>query len=99
MLPAISAVNDNHITHSLYDGKADHFPFVPAARYLIGRYINAYWKHDCNDLDFIDMELTLCNYIATIDDNQIWRNLNVKWIARALGVSPLKLHNDPDLPF
>lgn len=92
-------VNDNHISHALYQGKSDHIPYTKAARYLIEKYVSAYWKHDKNDIDFIDMELTLCGYLEMPTTCDISRNLKIKWIARILNASPLLLHNDPSLPF
>lgn len=91
--------NDNILTRQLYEGEGKYLPQIPQARYLIDKYISAYWKSDPNDLDYVDMELTLCRYLHCESNDPIFRRMNVKWVARVLGVSPLRLHNDPNLPF
>jgi len=91
--------NDNVFTRQLYEGEANCLPHIPKARYLIDRYISAYWKHDRDDLDYVHMELTLCRYMLDDIKDPIFRKLNVKWVARVLNVSPLRLFNDPNLPF
>jgi len=92
-------VNDNHVGHVLYGHKADHVPYAEAARYLIERHVSAYWKNDPNDMDFIQMELILCGYLHDLSHVPEARNRIVKWVARMLNISPMVLHNDPDLPF
>lgn len=90
-------VNDNHIAQSLYQGRDDHLPYVETARYLIGKYVPQYWKHDCNDVDFVYMESVLCGNLALETKCPISRELKAKWIARVLDISPLQLYNDPQL--
>ncbi len=92
-------VNDNHVGHVLYKNKTDHLAYVPGARYLIENYVSAYWKNDPNDMDFIQMELTLCGYLHDLALVPVARDRIVKWMARVLGINPVLLHNDPDLPF
>lgn len=99
MNTSLSPVNDNIITHWLYDGKDDHVPHVAATSYLIEKYVSAYWKHDRNDMEYISMEIDLCGYLDMPVENDRWRELKIKWIARVLNVSPMLLHNDPSLPF
>lgn len=91
--------NDNVFTRQLYDGEENCLPHIPKARYLIERYVSAYWKHDPDDLDYVSMELDLCRYLLYDSNDPIFRRMNIKWVARVLGVSPLRLHNDPNLPF
>lgn len=99
MLPARTITNDNVFARQLYWDEPECLPYIPAARYLIEKYVSAYWKYDSTDLDFVDMELTLCRYIKIKTSDALSRNLKLKWLARILEVSPLKLHNDPNLPF
>ena len=91
--------NDNILARQLYAGEENCLPHIPAARYLIDKYISAYWKHDPDDLDFVDMELTLCRYLLYDSKDTVFRKINIKWVARVLGISPIRLYNDPDLPF
>lgn len=99
LAPPRAPGNDNCITHWLYDGKANHLPHVSATSYLIGKYVSEYWKCDKNDLDYIDLELTLCGYLDMPTSCPIGRGLKINWIARVLKISPVLLHNDPGLPF
>lgn len=90
-------VNDNYIAQSLYEGNGDHLPYVPAARYLIGKYTTKYWKYDCNDPDFIFMEYMLCNRLSIEATCGISKQFKAKCIAGVLDISPLHLYNDPKL--
>ncbi|OQP49056.1 hypothetical protein A4R26_31065 [Niastella populi] len=91
--------NDNVLTRQLYWNEPECLPYIPAARYLIENYVSAYWKHDRNDLDYVHMELTLCRYIMMETSDTPRRHLKLKWLARMLKISPILLHNDPNLPF
>jgi len=91
--------NDNIETRRHYNGEAECLPHMQAARYLIDRYISAYWKRSVNDPGFVHMELTLCRYLLMDTKCAISRNLKIKWIARVLDIEPLRLSNDPGLPF
>jgi hypothetical protein len=91
--------NDNCFARQLYRDEAECLPYASAARYLIGKYVSAYWKNDPTDLDFVFMELTLCRYIMMETTSTLSRNLKLKWLSRILEVNPIFLHNDPDLPF
>jgi hypothetical protein len=97
MLPALT--NDNAFARQLYRDEPECLPSIPAARYLIEKYLSAYWKNDSNDLEFVNMELTLCRYIMMKPSDTLSRNLQLKWLARILDISPLQLYNDPNLPF
>jgi len=99
MFPALNSINDNTFSRQLYRDEPKCLPFAPAARYLIEKYVSAYWKNDSNDLDYVDMELTLCRYIMMQPSETLSRNLQLKWLARILDVHPIQLHNDPNLPF
>jgi hypothetical protein len=99
MLLARTSTNDNVFARQLYWDEPECLPYIPAARYLIEKYVSAYWKHDSTDLDFVDMELTLCRYIMMDLSGNFSRSLQLKWLARILEISPLQLHNDPNLPF
>ena len=91
--------NDNIFARQLYWNEPDCLPYAPAARYLIEKYVSAYWKHDLTDLDYVYMELTLCRYIMMETSGILSRNLKLKWLARIMEVNPILLHNDPNLPF
>lgn len=90
-------VNDNYFTQSFYEGNGDHLPYVQTARYLIGKYTAKYWKHDCNDPDFIFMEYMLCNRLSIEATCNISRKYKTNVIAGVLDISPLRLYNDPQL--
>jgi hypothetical protein len=93
-------VNDNIQTRGLlYAGIPEYLPHIPAARYLILKYIGEYWRHDCDDIDFVHQEMTLCGYMLMPTENLTARKLKIKWVARELGVNPMVLYNDPHLPF
>jgi hypothetical protein len=94
-----SSTNDNAFARQLYHDEPECLPYIPAARYLIEKYISAYWKHDTTNLEFVHMELTLCRYVMMETSDTISRNLILKWLARVLEVNPVRLYNDPDLPF
>ncbi|OQP60340.1 hypothetical protein A3860_33720 [Niastella vici] len=96
MLHARTSTNDNVFARQLYRDEPECLPYIPAARYLIEKYVSAYWKHDSTDLDYVHMELTLCSRIMM---DAFPRHLQLKWLARILEVSPLCLYNDPNLPF
>ena len=99
MHAAHTNTNDNAFARQLYWNEPECLPYVPAARYLIEKYVSAYWKQDCNDLDYVYMELTLCRYIKMKTSDTLSRNLQLKWLARILEISPVLLYNDPNLPF
>jgi hypothetical protein len=99
MLSLRTSTNDNVFARQLYWNEPECLPYIPAARYLIESYVSGYWKHDSTDLDFVHMELTLCRYIMMDMHGNFTRNLQFKWLARILGISPMLLHNDPNLPF
>lgn len=94
-----TCTNDNVFARQLYWNEPECLPYIPAARYLIENYVSAYWKHDKNDLDYVHMELTLCRHIKMETPDTLSHKLQLKWLARILDVSPLLLHNDPNLPF
>lgn len=99
MLPVSTSTNDNALARKLYGDEPECLPYIPAARYLVEKYVSEYWKHDCNGLDFVDMELTLCRYIMIQTSSTLSRNLKLEWLARILEINPLQLYNDPNLPF
>ncbi len=93
------AGNDNLELRKVYADEPECLPHIAAARYLIDKYIGEYWKHDCNHIDFIYQEIELCRYLLMPSDSPGVRKLTIKWLARALNVHPLRLFNDPNLPF
>lgn len=99
MLPTSTITNDNAFARQLYWNEPECLPYAAKARYLIEKYLSAYWKHDTNDFDFVYTELTLCRYIMMETTDTFSRALKLKWLARVLEVSPVLLYNDPNLPF
>jgi hypothetical protein len=99
MFGSLSAMNDNIASRRRYVIEPECLPHIPAARYLIKKYISAYWKNDQDDLDYVYQEIDLCRYMLMPTENPIARKLKIKWVARVLGVNPIILHNDPNLPF
>jgi hypothetical protein len=91
--------NDNVFSRQLYQGEMECLHHIPAARYLISKYVAAYWKHDPDDLDYVHMELTICRYLLMETRSVLSRTLKIKWLARVLDIKPIQLYNDPSLPF
>lgn len=99
MIRLSPSTNDNLYARQFYQDEPECLPHIQAARYLIEKYVSAYWKNDSNGLDFVDMELTLCRYLLMKPSDIQSRNLQLKWLARVLNINPLQLYNDPSLPF
>jgi len=94
-----AAINDNIETRKIYADQPECLPHISAARYLISKYVSEYWKNDQDDMDYVYQEIALCRHLLTPVTSPGARQLKIKWLARALGVSTLWLLNDPKLPF